>query len=150
VHAASATMTKYPEDCTRACMLTPAPFASSVPPGMVVPLGSVPFSRMVLVPFTSATLTSERFRLAYDPSPIRESRNVVLSLSSQPHSAYAAQRQVTGFVCSNPEGVSWRDTRAAQIPRRPFVDLLVEPGAVVFVPLVLDVSLALPEWLKNV
>jgi hypothetical protein len=138
VHAAKATITKYPEDCIRPLMPAPAWFASSVPPGMVVPFGSVPFNRMVLVPFTSATLTKVRFSWEYVPSPIRESRNVVFPLSSQPHSWYAAQRQVTGLVCSKPW--SWR----VQSSRRAFV---------VFVDVVLltfDVSLAFAEIFLNV
>jgi len=80
--------------------------ASSVPPAAVVPFGNVPLRTIVLVPLMSATLTKLRFRFEYVPSPIKESRKVVLPLSSQPHSAYMAQRHVTGFVSSSP--VSWR------------------------------------------
>jgi len=76
--------------------------ASSVPPAAVVPFGKVPLRTMVLVPLMSATLTKVRFRFEYVPSPIKESRKVVFPLSSQPHSAYIAQRHVTGLVSSTP------------------------------------------------
>jgi len=128
------------------------PFASSVPPGVVVPLGKVPFRTMVLVPLMSATLTSEKFSLEYVPSPISESRNVVLPLSSQPHSAYAAQRHVTGLVWLTPS--SSRSQRA----RRPFVGLLVGVLVGLLVGLLLlllavlvpVVSLAVADRLWNV
>ena len=55
-----------------------------------MPLGRVPFKRMVLVPLTSETMMRDLLRPAYDPFPITELRKVVLLSSSQPHSAYLA------------------------------------------------------------
>lgn len=37
-----------------------------------------------------------------------ESRKVVSSLSSQPHTEYMAQRHVTGFVSFMPKSLVWR------------------------------------------
>lgn len=55
----TATNATYPELLAR----TAAPSASSVPPLVVVPFSSVPFSTIVLVPLTSTTLTKLKFRL---------------------------------------------------------------------------------------
>lgn len=80
------------------------PSASSVADGsaVVVPLGRVPFNTIVLVPLTSTTLISDLLRPAYEPSPIKLSKNVVSPLSSHPQTAYSAQRQSTGFVSLAP------------------------------------------------
>ncbi len=51
-----------------------------------VPLGSVPLSTMVWVPLTGPMCTRLLFKLV--PSPMIESRKVVLPLSSQPQALY--------------------------------------------------------------
>lgn len=86
---------------------------SSVPPETVVPFGRVPLRTMVLVPLTSATVTRVWFKLAYVPSPMMESKNVVLPLSSQPQGWYSKQRHVTGLVSLTPSS-DWREKSLAK------------------------------------
>ena len=53
-----------------------------------VPLGRVPLSTIVFVPFTFPIWTKLLFSLDGLPLPIIESRYVVLSFLSQPHALY--------------------------------------------------------------
>jgi hypothetical protein len=57
VQATKAAMTEYPESLSVAA----APSAESVPPDAVVPLGSVPLIRIVLVPLILATVMTLLF-----------------------------------------------------------------------------------------
>lgn len=82
-----------------------------------MPFGRVPFRTMVEVPFTSATVTTLWFRFAHVPSPIKESRKVELSGSSQPQDKLGVQRQLTGLLSCSPVSClpkSWN-------PRAPIV-----------------------------
>lgn len=94
----------------------PSAFSVDVGSATVVPLGSVPFRTMVLVPFISNTLTSVLLRPSYEPSPIKLSKNVVSPLSSHPQEAYFAQRQSTGFVSLAPVS-SWRTTNSTRVAK---------------------------------